>query len=735
MIKPNLTNKLIEPESYIVDNRPLCEGMPFVLTDAAHPRIVLKQGSHFLVMDEMAQIPACNTLGYGYYRHDTRQISEWELSLNGAPLALLSADVQKGYSGTFLYTNLQSGDIPQQKITIERQIVLDDLLWENIAIENFGSQPYDIDLQMKFHSDFADMFEVRGLNRSQRGARMIPLCSLDRSGLFLAYRGLDGVLVETVMEFFGAKPDQINDGIATFKLHLPVRTVVELELCVVTKLGGQPVGSSEAGIMSFRDAKQASNERYELWRSQIASIDTEHELVDLSIQRSFDDFYILRQPTPKGWGLAAGLPWYSTVFGRDSAIAGLQVVPFMPELAKETIEVLAAYQGQAFDAFTEEHEGKIMHEIRLGELSRVKQIPHTPYYGTVDATQLWLLLFCEYIKWTGDLDFATKYWPAVKLALAYLDRACEAGNGYLRYQATQPHQLENQGWKDSGDSIMYADGRLAEAPIAVCEAQAYHYAARNELAGVAALLGHKAMARKLLEEAFQIKNRFEKDFWLVNDNYVALALDGQDRQVGAISSNPGHCLWTGILDPDKAQLVADRIMSQELHSGWGIRTLSANAAAYNPISYHNGSVWPHDNAIIGEGMRKIGRLEDMKKIMLGIVEVSLYNQEYRLPELFCGFQRLGVQRPVDYPVSCSPQAWAAGSLFQLIKSCLNFKPDAINKSLQIVDPSLPEWLGKVTIKGLRVGRAMIDLSFDTQDGSTYGKVLNKQGQVKVIIEN
>lgn len=732
--KPQSIKKMVEPESYVVDPRPLCQGMQFVLTDAAHPRMVLKQGSHFLVLDEMGQIPACNTLGYGYYRHDTRQVSQWELSLDGVPLSLLSCDLQRGYSGTFLYTNPVIGNIPQQKITIERQIILDDLLWENLSIENFGSEPYDIELQMKFQGDFADMFEVRGLNRAHRGERMMPVISSDLSALFLAYRGLDGVLVETVIEFFSVKPSRIVDGVATFKLHLPVRTVVELELCVVSKIGGQFIGYNESGL-SARAAKQASDERFDQWRSNVASIDTEHELVNLSVQRSFNDFYILRQPTPKGYGLAAGLPWYSAVFGRDSAIAGLQILPFMPDVARESIEVLAAYQGRREDLFRGEQEGKIMHELRLGELARTNQIPHTPYYGTVDATQLWIILFCEYIKWTGDLDFASKYWPAVKQAISYLAKSEDAGDGYLRYYATKPHELENQGWKDSADSIMHTDGRLAEAPIAVCEAQAYCYAARRDLADIANLIGQKRMAKQLLIEAESLKQRFVRDFWMESEQYVCLALDGNNKQVGAISSNPGHCLWTGILDDDKANAVADRLMANDLHSGWGIRTLSSREVAFNPISYHNGSVWPHDNAIIGEGMRKIGRVDDMMKLMLGLVDVSLYEPEHRLPELFCGFQRLGVQRPVDYPVSCSPQAWAAGSLFQMLKSCLNLRPDAVNNSIKIIDPALPEWLGKVTIKNIRVGTASLDLVFNTQNGSTYGRVLNKKGKVKVIMEN
>ncbi len=722
-----------DASTYVVDTRPLCAGMPFVLTDAAHPRMVLKHGSHFLVLDEMGQVPTCNSLGYGYYRYDTRQLSQWELRLNGVPLSLLSSDLHKGYSGRFLYTNPQLDGIAQQKITIERQVVLDEYLWELFVLENFGHSQYDLDLEMAFHSDFADMFEVRGLNLPERGQRMLPTSGDDNASIFLAYKGLDGILNETVIHFLGMKPALITDGTAHFKFSLPVRGKVQLMLRVVTKMSGDTVANADPDI-GFNAAKRSADEHYRQWRTGVAHIESNHALFNLSIERAINDFYILRQPSPKGYGLAAGLPWYSAIFGRDSAIAALQAMPFMPELARECIEVLAAYQGMEENPGKDERPGKIMHELRLGELARTGRIPHSPYYGTVDATQLWLLLFCEYIKWNGDLDFARQHWPAVKAAVAYLDKEAAEGCGYLYYKSC-PNGLKNQGWKDSDDSIVHFDGTLAEEPIAVAEAQAYLYAARRDLSNIADNIGQAPMARKLRTDAEALKEMFQNDFWMSTERYVCLALDGNGHQVGVISSNAGHCLWSEILDSDKANHVADRLMQNEMHSGWGIRTLSDRTGAFNPVSYHNGSVWPHDNAIIGEGMRKLGRVEDMMKIMRGIAEVAMNDNEHRLPELFCGFEREGGHNPVDYPVSCSPQAWAAGSLLHMIKSCLNFHPDATGNLVKVVEPALPEWLGNLTVRGLKVGKAVLDMSFENQHGSTFTKILRKSGNLKVIVEN
>lgn len=724
----------VQLPDYRVDSRPLCLGTQFVLTDAAHPRLVMKHGSHFLVMDQSAHVPGCNTLGYGYYRYDTRHLSQWEMTLDGIPLSMLSASTHDGYAGSFLYTNPQTELISQQTLMIQRDIVLGDALWERVVLQNYHTQALDCVLKFKFQSDFADMFEVRGLNLPTRGTRMIPHAGKNGRSLYLAYKGVDDVLVETVIEFFGIAPESIDEAEGEVILHivLPPRQHREFQTCITTRMDGKPV--SDVRKTGFVDARRTADNAYRDWCNSSTRVKTAHEVFDLALERSIRDLYILRQPTPKGFGLSAGVPWYCAVFGRDSAITAWQVMPFLPDLSRECIEVLAAYQGTERNVFKAEFDGKIMHELRVGELARIGFIPHTPYFGTVDATQLWLYVFAQYIDWSGDLEFARRLWPAVKQALAFLDEALDE-RGYISYKRESDKGLDNQGWKDSGDSVMYPDGTLAEPPIALCEVQAYLYAAWLETARMARLLGDDDLSRNLQKSAAELKERFYKDFWIPSERFVALALDAHGNPCNVISSNPGHCLFTGILDDEEANLVADRLMSPEMYCGWGVRTLSKATTSFNPMSYHNGSVWPHDNAIIAEGLRKIGRPKDAHQIMLSMLEVAQFEPDFRLPELFCGFERDGSTRPIDYPVSCSPQAWAAGASLQLLKSCLNLQPEACNGILRIVEPDLPEWLGRVTLRGLRVGSAILDLSFAaSQTGMSSCQVLHKSGKIRVTIE-
>lgn len=721
----------IDSKKYVVDTRPMCQGAQFVLTDAAHDRLVLKHGSHFLVMDESAAIPDCNTLGYGYYRNDTRFLSQWELNIDDVPLSLLSSRTEDGYGGSFLYTNPQTAHLEQQKLSIQREIVLGDMLWERVTFENYENHEVRFRFNLIFKADFADMFEVRGLNRDKRGERMVPVSSPDGQSVFLAYKGIDGVLMETHVEFHGLRPLSVEDGHVSFDVHIASKQTVFFETCISTIVDSH-ICPKQSEEVDYQSAKELSDQQFSSWKQGSVQIETDNDLFDLSLSRGWSDIYILRQATPKGYGLAAGIPWYCALFGRDSAITALQMLPFAPNLARECIEVMAAYQGQANDNFTEESPGRIMHELRLGELARAKAIPHTPYYGTADATQLWLILFCRYIDWTGDLFFARNMWPAVKQAIQWLDHM-SAATGYITYMRTHNQGLENQGWKDSGDSVMYTDGRLGEPPIALCEVQSYTYAARMEVAKIAEYIGHKQMAREQRERARELKIAFQKDFWMAKDNYLALALDRHGKQVGAISSNPGHCLASGILDDKKAQAVADRLMQPDMHTGWGIRTLASSSMRYNPISYHNGSIWPHDNALIAEGLRKIGRVDAVVTLTKEMFAVAQSQADFRLPELYCGFKRKNGSAPISYPVSCSPQAWAAGSMFSLLHLCLNLQADAINKKLSIIEPCLPEWLENVTIKGLSIGQAKVDLSISGQ--MSFCRVLKKDGQVKVVVES
>lgn len=717
---------------YEVDTRPLCQGLPFILTDSAHPRHVLKSGSHFLVLDQSGFIPACNSLGYGYYRYDTRHLSQWELHVNGTPLSLLSNDTSFGYRGNFLYTNSFSEGIPQQKLIMERQIVLADSLFEKLVIQNFHSETVSLDFNWHFQSDFADMFEVRGVNREQRGERMIPAASKSGTGIFLAYQGIDGMLLETIVSIPDLQNASIEDGKISFKLELPAKQTRQFELTVQTRWNHNIVAFGDRSP-DYNSAKKDADKTFLEWRTLGTSISTDNEILDLTIERCLRDIYILRQPTPKGQGLSAGIPWYCAVFGRDTAITCMQLLPFHTDVVREGIEILANYQGTGRDKFRAEHPGKIMHELRLGELARTSSIPHTPYYGSIDATPLWLMLIGEYFNWTGDLSLIERLWPNIKLAVSYLEKSLK--HDYLWYRRESPQGLENQGWKDSGDSVVHKDGSLATPPIALCEVQAYTYRALKDVANLATLMKQNSFSKKLDDLAEKLKADFNRDFWMEEEQFVALALDKHKKQVQSAASNAGHCLWTDILPQERAQQVADRLMSKSFETGWGIRTLSKETIAYNPISYHNGSIWPHDNAIIAEGLRRIDRIDDASEIMRGLMAIAQTQNLFRLPELLCGFDNKESERPIDYPVSCSPQAWAAGSIFQLIKVFANFKPDAHNNLLYISRPKLPNWLGELTFRRLRIKDSELDLSFAQDNGTTYCKVLRKTGNVKVIIES
>lgn len=719
---------------YVIDTRPHWSGMQFVLTDAAHPRLILKRGSHFLVTDQSGMIPGSNTLGYGYYRYDTRHVSQWELTLDGIAPSLLAASVDTGYAGSFLYTNPETASLPQQTLMISRDIVMSDLLWENFTIHNFHNQVLKFELKFIFQSDFADMFEVRGMNRPERGKHMLPLKDKQEKSLYLAYRGVDDVLTETEIKFLGLSPSRFNaaEGEVAFNIELEPHQIIDMQICISSRWDGKvPDLSSNAN--SYWAARNAADEEYQSYTNGVCKIQTADKLLDLTIAGAMRDLYILRQPTPRGVGMAAGVPWYTALFGRDSAITAWQVLPFMPQIGRECVDVLAAYQGKKDDAFSEESQGRIIHELRLGELARSNQIPHTPYYGSVDSTQLWLYLLCQYIDWSADMETAERLWPNVEAALEWIDANLQSG--YLTYKCESQHSLINQGWKDSNDCIMYDNGVLAKQPIALCEPQGYLYACWLEIARLADGLGKFDLARKLAFQADQLKQRFSQDFWMENERFVALGLDGDGKQINVISSNPGHLLFTGILDQQKADLVASRLLSKELYSGWGVRTLSSQSLAYNPMSYHNGTVWPHDNAIIAQGMRKIGRVDGVHQILQSLLQVTKSDPEFRLPELICGFERKTADRPIDYPVACSPQAWASGTVFQLLTACLNLQADASNKTLRIVDPQLPEWLPEVSIRGLQIGAASLDLSFSHIGGMTACRVLNKKGTVKVIMES
>lgn len=724
---------------------PPTENTAYEAENPSQDRLVIKNGAHFLITDERGMMPLSRGVPapFGLFRDDTRYLSAWQIFINKVHPRLLASDIGSGFQAGFVYGNPKLDGIPEQSVLIERNLVIDDRLCEKLDVTNYHTMAVDIELAIVFDTDFADMFEVRGAKRPQRGRLNGPhLRSLrgKRPGkqLALTYRGLDGSLMRTAIDLrAGAVVPQFEKDAIVFKLHLRPQQKLTIEVSVSThaeaSLNGVSYRNTRRRSESFDRTKARTTAGYARWRKEGATVTTGDTTINDILERAYRDIYTLRQPTPNGICVAAGTPWFAAAFGRDQAITALQLLTVLPSLAREVISVLAAHQGQKHDDYTEERPGKIMHELRLGEMARCGEIPFKPYYGTVDATPLWLMLVSRYVSTTGDFELARQLWGNIEGALAHL--AQEIGpTGYLTYGGRAGAALSNQGWKDSGDSIMYSDGKLARAPIALCEPQGYLYEAWVRLSVVARKLGKEELATDLARKARSLKLRFLQDFWMPEHNFIALALDGDDEQCDVVSSNPGHLLSTGILDEPRAQLVAEKLMSTEMFCGWGIRTLASSEKAYNPMSYHNGSVWPHDNGMTVDGLCSLGRDKDAHRVLRGLTAAAQHQPDLRLPELFCGFDNPQSQGPIRYPVSCVPQAWAAGTMMQILVACLGIQifPDR----LSIVSPSIPDWLGHVVIEGLTVAGSRIDLRFATTgNGSTEVTVLRNSRNVPIEIDN
>lgn len=697
-----------------------------------HPRLAIKHDKLFLLMDTEGLLPGGDEQGFGLYADDTRWLKTWNILINGKPLFLLHIDVGQGFAARATYNNHGLDGIPDQSLLIERSIVLTDVLSERLTIANLNASDVTLDVVVEYAADFAHMFEVRGARREKRGASHLPVYDRRRGSVTLGYTGLDKVVRQTRINFRAAVPPVLEKGQARFRLAIPEKRSTELEFVVRIKGSDQPL-TRLPRLRRYTEEEARVKRSYRLWRSRSAVISTENEEFNLVLERAYNDLYVLRQQSPRGYGIAAGVPWFAQLFGRDGAIAGLQTVAFMPDMSQEELLVLAAYQGVEHDPVTAQAPGKIMHELRVGEMANLKEIAFRPYYGTVDATQLWLMLLCEYAEWTGDLSLVERLWPNVLAALDFLDKS--AGGGYITYGGTAGEALTNQGWKDSFNAIMYSDGKLAKAPIAVCEAQGYLYVAWAKIARLAALRGDDALAARLALQANRLRTAFQRDFWMPDRKFVAIALDADGRQCDVVSSNPGHLIGTGILTTEQERLVAARLMDADMFCGWGIRTLSSREVAFQPMDYQVGSVWPHDNGFAVEGMCRIGETASAHKVMRALFDVARNLDDHRLPELYCGFDRDGRAVPVRYPVACVPQAWAAGCIFHMLKACFNIVPDAFNNRLRIVNPSLPSWLGKVTVNGLRIGDARLDLEFaPSSSGTTTVKAVSRSGKLDMTVE-
>ncbi|WP_204138929.1 amylo-alpha-1,6-glucosidase [Halomicronema sp. CCY15110] len=732
---------------------------PCTTTRRRQPSLTLKDNDLFLITDTLGNIAGCQdepiASSLGLFCRDTRFLSRLELQFEGQPPILLSSTAQRGFALSALCANPyipEAGDRPAMRaetIGIQRDLVLQGGLFEELVLTNYNTQPVSFELSLSFDADFADLFEIRGKVRQQTGRILRPVRLLEKTPepipvfndgltngdggeLTLAYQGVDQLLMESRIQFYQRRPDRLNGYTAIWQVTLQPHDSETLGYRLQPFLDNHP--ASQVGLpATLSQALAAETMEEQQWREGVTSIRTDNRALNQIIERAEQDIYLLGQTFGEDKILSAGIPWFATLFGRDSLIAAMQTLMFDPALARQTLTVLAEYQGQVEDDWREEAPGKILHEMRLGEMSRAGEVPHTPYYGTVDATPLWLMLYADYYAWTGDRALLDQLWPHALAAMDWIDRSCEQ-TGYVTYDCKSPGGLQNQGWKDSGDCIVDAAGHIAEGAIALSEVQGYVYAAKVRLSHLAGLQDRTDLSDRWNTEAANLKAIFERDFWLADEGYFALALDGNGQPVDSITSNPGHCLGLGIFSPDKARSVAERLQAPDMFSGWGIRTLSCNSPAYNPMGYHVGSVWPHDNGLIAAGLRSLGYTDQALEIAQGIFDMTIVQPYQCPPELFCGFERTPTNRPVRYPVACSPQAWATGTVFQLLQIMVNLVPDVPNNCLRIVQPTLPESVSYLSLKNFKIGHTLLDLEFERSQEATACRVMRKRGNLRVVIE-
>jgi glycogen debranching enzyme len=693
---------------------------------------VLKYGRMFSVFDHLGDIQSSGLGEQGLFFQGTRHLSELILCLwNARPLLLSSAIKANNFLFTADLTNLDVSHldrvvIPRGTLHLQRSKFLwQDACYEEFAFINYGLLSLMVPFGMRFGADFADIFEVRGMHREKRGRRLQDRVVKDL--ILLSYEGLDKTVRETRIQC-EPTPQTVSLSELQFEVHLKPGEKTAVRLAISCSSGGEHNSVSYSSAMS-----SARDEQREV-SSALPQIDSSNSRFTDWIRRSAADVQMMMIGNPETSYPYAGVPWFSTVFGRDGIIVALQMLWLCPAIAKGVLQYLASTQATDSDPAIEAEPGKILHETRSGEMAALGEIPFGRYYGSVDATPLFIILAGAYYDRTGDRELVQRLWPHIGLALQWIDKFGDMdGDGFVEYAQRSPKGLVQQGWKDSNDSVFHSDGRLAEAPIALCEVQGYVYAAKLAAARLSCALGDQEMCTALEAQAEALTARFEEAFWCEDLSTYALALDGKKKPCRVRTSNAGHCLYTGIVRPDRAYLVAETLLSPDSFSGWGIRTVAAGEARYNPLSYHNGSIWPHDNALIGSGLAKYERKEMAGRILLGLLDASRWADLRRLPELFCGLERRRGEGPTLYPVACSPQAWAAGAVFLLVQACLGASIQGGAESRILFDrPCLPMGIPQLTIKGLRSGNASVSLFFERSEDDVRVEVTDQQGDVEVV---
>ena len=694
---------------------------------------VLLNGDTFAVFDRSGDIQPVGFGQQGIFHNETRHLSRLEMRLSGFRPLLLSSTVREdnilfGIDLTNPDIQLESGaSLPRGTVHIYRAKFLTNLIcYDQIVLSNYGEAAIDVELSFDFEADFADIFEVRGEKRKRRGDKRPS--EIGRSSVTLIYDGLDHIRRTTRVEC-SLPSCQPHDGGITVPLHVEAHGEVSFNVNVVC----DREGTDHERVVSYSDALQTMSHKRGNGPLVDVDIQTSNEQFNSWIRRSQSDLAMMITQTPHGLYPYAGVPWFSTVFGRDGIITALELLWLAPDVAKGVLSYLAATQATSHDAARDADPGKILHEMRKGEMARLGEVPFGRYYGTVDGTPLFVLLAAAYYERTADADFLREIWPNILAALEWIDVYGDSdGDGFVEYARQTDHGLVQQGWKDSNDSVFYSDGRLAVGPIALCEVQAYVYAAKNGIAAVADDLGHNDLAEKLRTQASTLRTNFHSMYWSDELGMFALALDGEKKQCDVRSSNAGQCLFSGIATDAQYRSISDGLMSPAFFSGWGVRTLVTGERRYNPMSYHNGSMWPHDNALIALGALRRSDKDLALRITSSLLDLASEVMLHRLPELICGFGRRPGKGPTLYPVACSPQAWAAGSVFMLLQSCLGLEIRASEQRIYLHHSALPEKLQHVRIRNLKVGNASVDLSCERYAETVSVNILRRSGSVEIV---
>ncbi len=705
--------------------------------------VVIKNSNVCFVADADGMVPLTGGHGYGLYYHDCRFLSGYVVRVAGKPPVALSGTAAHPFLAKFELTNprIRTSDgevLSSDAIGIEWRRVVDDAqpaLHDQFLLKNFGRRRAEFLLSFSFRAAFEDVYAVRDALSRTLGVLHPPMW---RNGVLgFLYEGKDGFYRSLSIQF-SSSVEVTGAQTAHVPIALGPKESTNLRVSLLlAESRDPPERQSSARRPSFpekleSDVTQASA----VWFDALPRIVSDDLVLNKVVARSFVNLGLLQSQIDHLTFFAAGTPWFATLFGRDSLIAALQTLAYDSSVAEQTLRLLAKYQGQQEDAWRDEEPGKILHELRMGEMARLDLIPQTPYYGSIDATPLFLILIARHAAWTGRLDLFYELQDSVDRALAWLETAAHRySHGYLAYISRSERPLDNQGWKDSGEAIVNIDDSLAAPPIALVEVQGYVYRAKLAVAQLYERARDVTRAARLQREASELRARFNRDFWIAERGFYAMALQGDGRPAVVISSNPGQALWSGIVEESKAKLTVDRLMSDEMFSGWGVRTLSEREQAYNPLGYHIGSVWPHDNSLIAMGFRRYGYDQAACRVFDGLLEAAMHFKSYRLPELFAGFSRSEYEVPVPYAAANPPQAWAAGAVPYLLEAVLGLVPEAFDRRLRIVRPTLPGPVDELHIQGMKVGQAQVDLRYErTRDGTVSVHVLRVDGALDVIAE-